>query len=103
MDVTGRARYFIKRICTKNIGDFPLFTEDRMANYGDGNLMTPTEQQAQKILMEGATSYQPFMDEASRIAGTLGQGYGMTRQELLGDPYQGATRQELLELQTKNY
>ena len=78
-------------------GNFPLFTEDRMANYGDGNLMTPAEQQAQKILMEGATSYQPFMDEASRIAGTLGQGYaGMTRQELLGDPYQGATRQELL-------
>ena len=79
-------------------GDYPLFTEDRLANYGDdGNLMTPAEQQAQKILMEGATSYQPFMDEASRIAGTLGQGYaGMTRQELLGDPYQGATRQELL-------
>ena len=79
-------------------GNFPLFDEDRLANYGaDGNLMTPAEQQAQKILMEGATSYQPFMDEASRIAGTLGQGYaGMTRQELLGDPYQGATRQELL-------
>ena len=78
-------------------GNFPLFTEDRMANYGDGNLMTPAEQQAQKILMEGATSYQPFMDEASRIAGTLGQGYaGMTRQELLGDEFQGATREELL-------
>ena len=78
-------------------GNFPLFDQDRMANYGDGNLMTPAEQQAQKILMEGATSYQPFMDEASRIAGTLGQGYaGMTRQELLGDPYQGATREELL-------
>ena len=78
-------------------GNFPLFTEDRMANYGDGNLMTPAEQQAQQILMEGATSYQPFMDEASRIAGTLGQGYaGMTRQELLGDEFQGATREELL-------
>ena len=78
-------------------GNFPLFDQDRMANYGDGNLMTPAEQQAQQILMEGATSYQPFMDEASRIAGTLGQGYaGMTRQELLGDPYQGATREELL-------
>ena len=75
----------------------PLFTGDRLANYGGGALLTPAEQQAQKILMEGATSYQPFMDEASRIAGTLGQGYaGMTRQELLGDPYQGATREELL-------
>ena len=74
-----------------------LFTGDRLANYGGGALLTPAEQQAQKILMEGATSYQPFMDEASRIAGTLGQGYaGMTRQELLGDPYQGATREELL-------
>ena len=79
-------------------GEYPLFTQDRFASYGaDDNFMTPAEQQAQKILMEGATSYQPFMDEASRIAGTLGQGYaGMTRQELLGDPYQGASREELL-------
>jgi hypothetical protein len=79
-------------------GEYPLFTQDRFASYGaDDNFMTPAEQQAQKILMEGATSYQPFMDEASRIAGTLGQGYaGMSRQELLGDPYQGASREELL-------
>jgi hypothetical protein len=80
----------------------PLYTKPRLMSYGtdsSGNpiFMSPAEQQAQQILMEGATSYQPFLDEASRIAGTLGQGYaGMTRQELLGDPYQGATREELL-------
>ena len=75
----------------------PLYTGERLKRYGGGAKLSPAEQQAQQILMEGATSYQPFMDEASRIAGTLGQGYaGMTRQELLGDPYQGATREELL-------
>ena len=74
-----------------------LYTGDRLASYGGGALLSPAEQQAQQILMEGAGAYQPFMDEASRIAGTLGQGYaGMTRQELLGDPYQGASREELL-------
>jgi hypothetical protein len=74
-----------------------LYTGDRLASYDGGSLLSPAEQQAQQILMEGAGAYQPFMDEASRIAGTLGQGYaGMTRQELLGDPYQGASREELL-------
>ena len=80
----------------------PLYTKPRLMSYGtdsSGNpiFMSPAEQQAQQILMEGAGAYQPFMDEASRIAGTLGQGYaGMTRQELLGDPYQAASRDELL-------
>ena len=75
----------------------PLYTGERLKRYGGGAKLSPAEQQAQQILMEGATSYQPFMDEASRIAGTLGQGYeGMTRQELLGDEFQGATREELL-------
>ena len=75
----------------------PLYTGERLKRYGGGAKLSPAEQQAQQILMEGAGAYQPFMDEASRIAGTLGQGYaGMTRQELLGDPYQGATREELL-------
>ena len=75
----------------------PLYTGERLKRYDGGAKLSPAEQQAQQILMEGAGAYQPFMDEASRIAGTLGQGYaGMTRQELLGDPYQGATREELL-------
>jgi len=74
-----------------------LYTGERLKRYGGGSKLSPAEQQAQQILMEGAGAYQPFMDEASRIAGTLGQGYaGMTRQELLGDPYQGASREELL-------
>ena len=75
----------------------PLYTGERLKRYGGGAKLSPAEQQAQQILMEGAGAYQPFMDEASRIAGTLGQGYeGMTRQELLGDEFQGATREELL-------
>ena len=52
----------------------PLYTGERLKRYDGGAKLSPAEQQAQQILMEGATSYQPFMDEASRIAGTLGQG-----------------------------
>jgi len=79
-------------------GGFPVYGGDRIANYGpDNKLMSPAEQQAQQILMEGAGDYKQYFDKAGQIAGTLGGGYdAMTREELLGDPYQGATREELL-------
>mgnify|MGYP003624292655 CR=1 FL=1 len=77
-------------------GEFPLYTGERLKRYGDSKL-SPAEQQAQQILMEGAGDYKPYFDKAGEIAGTLGGGYdAMTRDELLGDPYQGATREELL-------
>ena len=69
-----------------------------IASYGpDGNLLTEEEQMAAKMLTEGATSYQPFLDQAANIAGTLGQGYdSMSQQELLGTPFQGMSQQELM-------
>ena len=68
----------------------------KLASY-DGSKLTPEEQLAAKILTEGSTSYQPFIDRASDIAGTVGQGYdAATREELLGDPFSGMTNEELL-------
>ena len=80
----------------------------QFASY-DGQRLTPDEQLAAQILRDGASSYKPFIDQAEKISGTLGQGYdsatreqlmgpeysGMSNQELMGN-YQGATRDELL-------
>tara|TARA_R110002049_G_scaffold46795_4_gene135828 strand:- start:2099 stop:3160 length:1062 start_codon:yes stop_codon:yes gene_type:complete len=89
---------------------FPEYTGARIATYGnaldeagnpiqigtnpDGTPMyqqsklTAEEIQAGNILSEGAESYQPFIDKASAMADTLGQGYdAATREELIGDDF----------------
>jgi len=78
-------------------------TIDKLASYGpEGNLLTEDEQLAAQIIRDGAGSFQPFLDKASGVADTLGQGFdSATRSELMGDQYQrgeyqGATRDELL-------
>ena len=73
---------------------YPLYAGQRIASYGDSKL-TPEEQQAADILSKSAGQYQPYLDKASDLAGGLGQGYGAsTREDLLGDPYSGATRND---------
>jgi|TARA_R110002096_G_scaffold93233_1_gene210498 hypothetical protein len=65
-------------------------------DYG-GSKLTQEERQGMDILRGGAESYLPYMNRAGEVADTLGRGYdGMSQQELLGDPFQGATREELL-------
>ena len=67
---------------------------------GEGNRvadLTDAERQGMNILSQGAESYLPYMNRAGEVANTLGQGYqGMSQEELLGDPFQGATRADLL-------
>ena len=49
------------------------------------------------MLRSGAESYMPFMNRASEVADTLGGGYdAMSQEELLGRPFQGASREDLL-------
>ena len=44
------------------------------------------QREAGRLLSEGSQTYQPFIDDASAMASTLGQGFqGATRDELLGD------------------
>ena len=55
------------------------------------------ERAGMSILREGAENYMPYMNRAGEVANTLGRGYdSMSRGELMGDPYQGASRQDLL-------
>ena len=75
---------------------FPQYTDARIASY-DGSKLTPEEQQAANLLSKGATSYQQYIDDAANMASGLGQGFDRTsRADLIGDPFQGATREELL-------
>jgi hypothetical protein len=63
----------------------------------NGSKLTEDERAGMSILREGAESYLPFMNRASDVADTLGQGYeSMSQEELLGDPFQGASRADLL-------
>ena len=76
--------------------EYPAFTGPRTMDYG-GSKLTQEERQGMDILRGGAESYLPYMNRAGEVADTLGRGYdGMSQQELLGDPFQGATREELL-------
>jgi len=75
---------------------FPQYTDARIASY-NGSKLTPEEQQAANLLSQGATSYQSYIDDAANMASGLGQGFDRTsRADLIGSPFQGATRQELL-------
>ena len=72
-------------------------TIDKLASYGpEGNLLTEDEQLAAQIIRDGAGSFQPFLDKASGVADTLGQGFdSATRSELMGDLYSGMSNEQL--------
>ena len=71
---------------------------DKLASYGaDNNLLTEDEQLAGQILRDGAGSYQPYLDKAAGVAGTLGGGYdSASRSDLMGSPYSGMSQSELM-------
>ena len=75
--------------------DYPIYTGERTATY-DGSRLTEDERRGMEILRSGAENYLPYMNRASDIANTLGQGYdAASRAELMGDPYSGASRSYL--------
>ena len=72
--------------------DYPIYTGERTATYG-GSRLTADERAGMEILRSGAENYLPYMNRASAIANTLGQGYdAASRAELMGRPYRGASR-----------
>jgi hypothetical protein len=75
---------------------YPTYQGARIASYG-GSKLTPQEQQASDLLSQGATSYQPYIDMAGNMASGLGKGYDQaSRANLLGEAYQGMSRDELM-------
>ena len=71
---------------------YPDYTGERTASF-DGSKFTADERAGMDIMRSGAENYLPYMNRASDVANTLGGGYdSMSRSELLGDPYSGASR-----------
>jgi hypothetical protein len=81
---------------------YPAYEDARIASYtdpvtGETSKLSPDELAAQQLLRDNASGYQSYIDSASEMAKGLGQGFeGMSTSELIGDPYSGASRQELL-------
>jgi hypothetical protein len=73
---------------------YPDYTGERYATFGGPeNYFTKDELRGQEILRSGSENYLPYMNRASGIANTLGGGYdSMSREELMGNDYSGASR-----------
>ena len=94
--VAAAGRTLFERAAELADSDYPDYTGARTATYG-GDRLTEDERAGMSILREGAENYMPYMNRAGEVANTLGRGYdSMSRGELMGDPYQGASRQNLL-------
>ena len=75
---------------------FPMYSGPRIASY-DGSKLTPEELAANRLLSQGSSTYQPYIDRASAMSNTLGQGYDQaSRRDLLGADYRGMSRDDLL-------
>ena len=97
--VSAAGRTAFERAAEIADSPYPLYTGQRTATYGEDGTsrLTDDELAGMSILRNGAESYMPYMNRAGEVANTLGQGYDtMSQEELLGSPYQGATREELI-------
>ena len=75
---------------------FPMYSGPRIASY-NGSKLTPEELAANRLLSQGTSTYQPYIDRASAMSNTLGQGYDQaSRRDLLGADYRGMSRDDLL-------
>jgi len=89
--------------------DYPAYTGPRTATYtdpetGEVSRLTPEEQEANRLLTEGTDVYQGFIDDASAMADTLGQGFETNRftatdvDSLVGDPFTIESAQPFLDV-----
>ena len=73
--------------------DYPIYEGPRVAP------RTDRETLGYNMLETGAEDYLPYMNNATQVAGTLGQGYGaMSREELLGDPFSLEAAQPFMDI-----
>ena len=75
---------------------YPMYSGPRIASY-NGQKLTPEELAANRLLSQGTSTYQPYIDRATAMSNTLGQGYDQaSRRDLLGADYSGMSRDDLL-------
>jgi len=94
--VAAAGRTTFERAAELANSPYPLYEGARTATFG-GDRRTEEERMGADILKRGAESYMPYMNRAGEVADTLGGGYdSMSSSELLGDPFKGASREDLL-------
>jgi len=94
--VAAAGRTTFERAAELANSPYPTYEGARTATFG-GDRRTEEERMGADILKRGAESYMPYMNRAGGVADTLGGGYdSMSSSELLGDPFQGASREDLL-------
>lgn len=75
---------------------FPLYSGARIASY-DGSKLTPEELAANRLLSQGTSTFQPYIDRASAMSDQLGRGFDQaSRQDLMGADYSGMSRDDLI-------
>ena len=94
--VAAAGRTAFERAAQLANSPYPQYEGVRTATFG-GDRRTEEERMGADILTKGAESYMPYMNRAGEVADTLGGGYdAMSQEQLLGDPFQGASREDLL-------
>jgi len=94
--VAAAGRTTFERAAELANSPYPTYEGARTATFG-GDRRTEEERMGADILKRGAESYMPYMNRAGEVADTLGGGYdSMSSSELLGDPFKGASRENLL-------
>ena len=80
--------------------DFPGYEGARIATYGDdNNKLTDLERQGIDLLAQGTEPFQGYLDDASAMASTLGQGYDQaSRADLIGDSFSMDSAQPYMDM-----
>ena len=80
--------------------DFPGYQGARIASYGNNNSkLTALEQQGIDLLAQGTEPFQGYLDDASAMASTLGQGYDQaSRADLIGDSFSMDSAQPYMDM-----
>ena len=94
--VSAAGRQLYEQSAEMASSKFPMYSGPRIASY-NGQKLTPEELAANRLLSQGTSTFQPYIDRASAMSNTLGQGFDQaSRQDLLGADYSGMSRDDLL-------
>ena len=98
--VSSAGRSLFEKASEIAASDYPTYSGDRIATYGDDNSkLTDQEREGMGLLGGISDTAQPYLDKFNTVSDTLGQGYdAATRQELLGDPFSMDTAQPFMDI-----
>lgn len=98
--VSSAGRSLFEKSAEIAASDYPTYSGDRIATYGDDNSkLTDQEREGMGLLGSMDETFQPYLDKYEGVADTLGQGYdAATREELMGDPFSMDTAQPFMDI-----